>query len=552
MGAILGRLAAAEVAEFEALAGWKATQRAERSLAEFTRQAWHVIEPGTPLRWNWHLDVICAYLEAFFAGRVRRLILNVPPGSMKSILLSVMGPAWTWARDPSSRIINLTNEVGLAKRDNLRMRLIVESDWYQARWGDRVKLSSDQGEKLHFQNTAQGFRQGLGLKANITGKRGSFLLIDDPVDAKKAFSDVEIAAANETYDQAVSSRLNDPVRDGIALIMQRLRTNDLTGHLLAKKATPWTLVRIPMEYDGAPGFDPVRDLGPGFAHLADPRREVGELMFPERFPRAVVEALKEDLGEYGSAGQLQQNPSPLAGGILKKASWRIWPDDRPLPKIIHAFASWDTAFSERDLESSAYSACTIWGVWFDESDVPKDYDPKGKEPPGRHKLLLLSAWWGRVDFPELILKAREIEETKLIHAQDAHLIESKASGLSMQQTLRRRTKVRVLGFDPKHDGGGDKIARAYGVQDLFAKGMVWAPNRPWAHRVIEVVGEFPAGDALCKDLTDTATQALGYLRKGWWIRHPDDDGPAPSAMTHEDEDDMQSLGQRIQTRRVYG
>lgn len=515
----------------------------ERHLAEFVRQAWHVIEPGTPLIWNWHLDVLCAYLEAFFQGRIKRLILNVPPGSLKSVLVSVMAPAWQWASDPSSRIINLTNEIGLATRDSLRMRHVVQSDWYQARWGSKYQLAGDQREKLHFENTARGFRQGLGLGANITGKRGSFLLIDDPVDAKKAFSDVVIKTANDTYDQAVSSRLNDPVRDGICLIMQRLRTNDLTGHLLSKKATNWVCVRIPMEWDGEQGYDPVRDLGPEYAHLADPRTEVGELMFPERFPRQVVDALKEDLGEYGSAGQLGQRPSPLAGGIIKKAHWRVWPDDKPMPKIVHAFASWDTAFSDKDFQSSAYSACTVWGVWFDERD--------GKE--GRHKLLLLSAWWERVDFPGLLSKAREIESEKLKHDHDAHLIEDMASGKSLVQTLRQRTRVRVLRYDPKHDGGGDKIARAYNVQPLFQAGMVWAPNKPWAERVIQVVSEFPAGDALCKDLTDTCTQAINYLSKGWWIRHPDDDerDDVTIAQDEYDEDEL-TVSSLNQSRRIYG
>ena len=503
----------------------------ERSLAEFTRQAWHVIEPGTPLVWNWHLDTLCAYLEAFFDSRIKRLILNVPPGSMKSILVSVMGPAWKWAKDPTARMINLTNEIGLATRDSLRMKNVITSDWYKARWGDRVQLSGDQKEKLHFENKRRGFRQGLGITANITGKRGSFLLIDDPADAKKAFSDVIIQSVNDTYDQAVSSRLNDPGNDGICLIMQRLRTNDLTGHLLAKKSTKWTHVRIPMEYDGEPGFDPVADLGPEYAHLADPRHEIGELFFPQRFTPEVVASLKEDLGEYGWAGQAQQRPSPLAGGILKPAQWRIWPDDRPFPAIIHAFASWDTAFTESDLTAAAYSACTVWGVWRDERDITPEH------PEGTYKLMLLSAWWGRVAYDELIEKAKEIEAAKLGHAHDAHLIEKRASGISMIQTLRRRTRVRVLSYDPKHDGGGDKIARAYLNQPMLQAGMIWAPNKTWAHEVIRVVGEFPAGDALSKDLTDTLTQAWSYLKKGWWITHPDDrlDQRAPLDLTDPDD-----------------
>lgn len=270
----------------------------EESLAEFARQAWHIIEPGTVLKWNWHLDVVAAYVQRFFEGRIKRLVVNIPPGAMKSLLFAVFGPAWKWTRNPEARIISLTNEIGLATRDNRRMRQIIESDWYRERW-PKVKIAGDQSEKTLFENTDRGFRQGLGLTGNITGKRGNFLLIDDPVDAQKAFSDLVIKGANETYDNAVSSRLNDPEEDSIGLIMQRLRDNDLTGHLLSKKQTRWVHLRIPMEYEGVSTYDPVTDLGPGYEGLADPRTKAGELMFPARFSRRVVEALKEDLGVYG-------------------------------------------------------------------------------------------------------------------------------------------------------------------------------------------------------------------------------------------------------------
>ena len=492
-------------------------KRLEGSLAEFTKAAWCVIEPGTDLLWNWHLDVLCAYLEAFFTGRIRRLILNVPPGSMKSILFSVMGPAWKWALDPTSRMINITNEIGLASRDNRRMRDVIESDWYKELWGHRFKLSADQQEKLLFENTKKGFRQGLGITGSITGKRGSFLLIDDPVDAKKAFSDVVIQSANNTYDQAVSSRLNAPRTDSIGLIMQRLRVEDMTGHLMDKKATKWVQVRIAMEYEGEPGYDPVKDLGPEYAHLADPRKKIGELMFPGRFDLEVVNAMKEDLGEYGAAGQLQQRPSPLAGGIIKSAYWNVWPDDKPLPKVLHCFASWDTAFSDDDLKEGAYSACTVWGVWLDEKDVSKLH------PEGRHKLLLLSLWYGRVGIDELIEKAREIESKKLTKDYDAHVIEKKASGISMIQSMRAKSAVRILSYDPKQDGGGDKVFRAQMARLPFTGGLVWRPNKPWAENVVKLVASFPAGNALSKDVTDSVTQAVNFLVKGFWVHHPDDE-----------------------------
>lgn len=301
-------------------ADWDAIEReaCERSLAEFTRRAWHVIEPGDPLIWNWHLDVLSVYIQFFYAQIIKKLILNIPPGAMKSVLFSVMGPAWAWTIYPHYRIINLTNESGLATRDSMRMKDVITSEWYQRLWGDRVILEDGKNEKTLYENTQKGFRQGLGITGNLSGKRGNFLLIDDPIDTKKAFSDVENATVNTTYDQACSSRLNNLARDCIGLIAQRSREDDLTGHMISKKKTKWVHVRIAMEYEGQPGYDPVKDLGKEYAYLKDPRTKVGELMFPARFPRDVVESLKEDLGEFGCTPK--ESPILMADLSMKPIS----------------------------------------------------------------------------------------------------------------------------------------------------------------------------------------------------------------------------------------
>jgi len=337
-----------------------------------------------------------------------------------------------------------------------------------------------------------------------------------------------------------------------------------------------------MEWKGKKGYDPVADLGPEYAHLADPRTKYGECIFPKLFPPEVIAEKKEDLGTYGSAGQLDQEPTPLTGGILKSPWWRIWPDDKPLPRILHTFASWDTAFSERDVEAAAYSACTVWGVWLDETDVPRDYDPKSKMPAGRHKLLLLRRWYGRVDYDDLLDAAREIEKAKLTKDSDAHLIEKKASGQSMLQSLRRRCRVRIIAYDPRVDGGGDKVARAYGASRAFnyrviettrgpdglltkeegkrTDGLVYIPNKPWALEVRDKVSEFPMTDALGKDITDTVTQAVNYLQRGWWIQHPDEESPALSSadlggrVEDDEDDDPREIARLARGRRVaiYG
>lgn len=491
----------------------KKRRECERNLAEFTRAAWHLIEPGTKLVWNWHLDVICTYLEHFFRGDIKRLILNIPPGSMKSILLSVMGPAWVWTWRPESRFINLTNELGLATRDSLRMRQIIQSDWYQSRW--EVNIAPDQREKMHFANDSQGFRQGLGLTGNITGKRGNFLLIDDPMDAKKAFSDVENQTCVDTYDQAVSSRLNDLENDGIALIMQRLRTDDLSGHLLTKKKQKWVHCRIPMEYEGVPAYNPVRDLGTQYTNLIDPRKDEGELMFPARFPQSVVDALKEDLGQFGSAGQLQQLPSPKGGGIIKRHYWRKWPKYKPLPTCLHIFASYDTAYSERDIKSAAYTARTTWGVFKDEIN-------------DRAAVILLECWHDRVGYPALRKIAKEH------HREwdcDRLLIERKASGQSLLQDMRR-LRIPICGYNP---GKADKIERAHLITPVFEAGLVYYPDRQWAVDFIDHVTLFPTGPPPSADYTDTVTQACQYLKRGWWLTPPEEIDDTHEPIIDEDE-----------------
>ena len=470
----------------------------EKSLEAFTRSAWHIIEPGTKLSWNWHFDVICEYLQAVQDGRINRLIINVPPGTAKSTLVSVMFPAWLWIKDPTKRYLNITNEQGLALRDALKAKTIITSGWYQQKWP--LLLDASQNEKILYQNEKRGFRQSLGVTAGITGKRGNLLILDDLSDSTGIESDAQRQTVLDAYDYKISTRLNDPKHDAIILIMQRLHHQDLTGHLLSKKRTKWTHLSIPMEYEGESGYDGV-DIGR--PELTDPRTKDGELMFPARFDRKTVNALKEDLGIYGTSGQLQQRPSPKGGGIIKVDWWRKWPDDQSLPKCEHIFASWDTAYTEKDLKSNSYSAMTMWGVfWNNELKVP------------RYCLLLIKAWTGQVGYPDLRARMKKIAKND---KPDCQLIEKKASGLSLVQDARQ-AGIFVRTYTPDRD----KTARAYSVSAMFESGQVYVPNRRWADKVIDWVSQFPNGSSPSSDITDTVTQALLYLRNNWWVTHPDD------------------------------
>ena len=530
------------------------TKRCETSLAYFTKEAWNIIEPETKLVWNWHLDTICAYLEAAHARRITRLIINVPPGSLKSILVSVMFPAWVWAKSPDRRILGISNIQDLSIRDSARTKRIVTDDWYQKQWP--VKLRADQAAKTNYETDKGGFRLSLGITGNITGKRGDILLIDDPHDATTAQSDVQRQAVIDAYDTKLSSRVNSQTDSVIILIMQRLHHLDLTGHLLTKTKTNWTHVCIPMEYEKELTYDPIKHLSevinehqrhgksistkytssdpekakaqqvdtqsigttkirPAFMtkeealKLKDPRKE-GDLLFPQLFPADAVERMKEDYGEYAAAGQLQQRPSVKGGGILKQHWWRVWDKDVPLPVVDHVWLSWDTAYSEKDLASNSYSAYTMWGLFWNPDQ-------------NRDCMILLEVWYDQVDYPTLRKKAKSLEADK-DRKPDCHLIEKKASGQSLIQDLRQGS-IPLRAYSPDKD----KITRAYTVQAMLESGQVYIPDRKWAHNFTYLLSTFPTGVPESNDLTDTFTQACIYVKNHWYVQnsHDDDDYDKP-------------------------
>lgn len=475
------------------------TRLCENSLAEFTKQAWFIIEPETKLEWNWHLDTLCAYLEATMDPQIHltRLIINVPPGSLKSVLVSVMFPAWMWIKYPQKRVLGVANAQDLSIRDSRRTKQIITDPWYTDQWP--LMLKSDQSAKTNYENSIGGFRVSLGITANITGKRGDVILIDDPHDAVTAQSELQRQTVLTTYDTKLSTRVNSQQHSVIILIMQRLHHLDLTGHLLNKTKTKWTHVVMPMHYDQHFSYNAAKDLGK--PEFDDPRKP-DELLFPAIFPADVVEKLEEDLGTYGAAGQIEQQPSVKGGGILREDWFRVLPDDVDLPVCEHIFISCDTAYSEKDMIKNSYSAFTTWGVFWNKAQQ-------------RDCVLLLDVWFDRVDYPELRARAKEMDKDK---KPDVWLIEKKASGQSLIQDLRQ-SGLLVRTYSPDKD----KISRAYAVQPMLESGQVWIPDRKWARSFTYLMSTFPTGVAESNDLADTLTQALLYIKNGYYVTHPDDE-----------------------------
>lgn len=283
----------------------------EASLAGFIRCAWHVIEPGQPYVHGWHIDAIAEHLEAITSGQITRLLINVPPGTMKSLCVGVFWPAWEWGpkNRPSTRVLATSHSLPLAVRDNLKSRRLVQSEWYRSLWGDRVILTGDQNAKTKFENTSTGFRDAMAFKS-LTGSRGDRVIIDDPLSVNSAGSEAEREGVNQDFLEAVPTRLNNPDRSAIVVVMQRLHERDISGVILSKRLG-YEHLMLPME------FEPERRCQT-ITGFKDPRRVEGELLFPERFSREVVERDKVPMGSYAVAGQFQQRPVPREGGMFKR------------------------------------------------------------------------------------------------------------------------------------------------------------------------------------------------------------------------------------------
>jgi predicted phage terminase large subunit-like protein len=493
-------------------------RKCELSLAAFVKAAWHVIEPESPYVHGWHIDFICEHLEAITRGETKddgsfynRLLVNVPPGTMKSLLIGVFWPAWEWGPKnmPSMRYVCASHSLDLALRDSLRMRRLISDEWYQGHWGDRVKLVGDQNAKGKFETTATGSRQACAF-TGITGYRGDRIIIDDPHSVDDANSDAKRKTTTDLFKEAVTSRLNNPEKSAIVVVMQRLHEQDVSGIILEAGGMGYDHIMLPMR------FDPLRAY-PTMLGYVDPREEDGELLFPDRFPEAVVDRDEAAMGPYATAGQYAQSPEPRGGGIVQDSWWQLW--DRPeYPPIEYIVASLDTAYTTK--AENDPSALTIWGVFGGSSesaatrtvdrygrqmDITRSYQSSALGPVP--KAMLMYAWQGKLEVHDLVGKVADI--CKRMRA-DTLLIENKAAGHSVAQEMRRlfgNEDFTVRMYDPKTL---DKVARLYSIQHIFSEGMVYAPDKDWAEMVIRQVSSFPRGKH--DDLVDTVSMGLKHLR----------------------------------------
>lgn len=308
------------------------------SLAGFCKEAWHILEPETKLVWGWALDAMCAHLEAVTRGEITRLLINVPPGMMKSLLVNVFWPAWEWGpcAKPWVRTLASSYSPENVSRDNEKNKKLVESGWYQELWGDTVKMDgTSRGSIWNFSNTATGGREGRSFVA-MTGGRADRVPIDDPNSTVGAESETRRKSTNQIFRESISDRLNDMQRSVIVVIMQRLHSNDVSGTILSLNL-PYVHLCLPMEFEPDRRCETFID---GRIFFQDPRTQPGELLFAERFPAYACQALRTIKGEVAWAGQYQQRPSPREGNVFKRGNFEIVDT---LPLIRKWCRGWDLA-----------------------------------------------------------------------------------------------------------------------------------------------------------------------------------------------------------------
>lgn len=307
----------------------------------FSKEAWPILEPIATLRWGWALDAITDHLQGVFDGHILRLRLNVPPGMMKSLLTTVCSQAYEWGPGgkPSLDYLTASWNKDYAVRDSRKTRDLVASAWYQELWGSTVQLKSTAEDE--FSNEARGTRAAKPM-LGLTSGRGDRLVIDDPHSTETAESDAQRKKTTRLFRESVTSRVNDPVRSPIIVVMQRLHAQDVSG--VIEELGGYTSLVLPMEFERERRCHTVIGIKDGQrVEFTDPRKDEGELLFPERFPRDVVERDKKAMGAYAVAGQFQQRPSPREGGNFKR-QW--FPVVQAFPAGGRFVRAWDLASTE--------------------------------------------------------------------------------------------------------------------------------------------------------------------------------------------------------------
>jgi len=458
---------------FSNLTLWKDSrirEAAQVNFLKFVKQMWPGFIDGR------HHKVMAKKFQEIADGKVKRLIINMPPRHTKSEFASYLLPAWFLGRYPDKKIIQCSNTAELAVGFGRKVRNLVGSEQY-ARIFPNVNLRSDSKAAGRWSTNGNGEYFAIGVGGTVTGKGADLLIIDDPhSEQEAALASGDPSVFDKVYEWYTSGpRQRLQPGGAIIVVMTRWSKRDLTGKIIQgtieRDGELWEEINFP-------------------AILPS-----GEPLWPEFWSLSELLALKEELPIPKWNAQYQQQPTSEEGAIVKREWWKIWDKDNP-PPCEFVIQSWDTAFTKS--ERADYSACTTWGVFY-----------MNENPEDAH-IILLDAFKRRMEFPELKEKAFNHYKE---YEPDAFIVEAKASGAPLIYELRAMG-IPVQEFTPSR--GNDKMVRINSVSDLFASGKVWAPASRWAEEVIEEMAAFPNSDH--DDLVDSTTQALIRFRKGGFLR----------------------------------
>ncbi|WP_421882730.1 phage terminase large subunit [Methylibium sp.] len=441
----------------------------------FVHRAFIELNPGSPLLHAPYIDLIVDRLEQCRHGKIRRLIINLPPRNLKSHCASISFVAWLLGHQPSAQVICASYGQDLADKLALDCRKVMTAPWYQELFDTR--LSQERRKTDDFMTTQAGSRMSTSVGGVLTGRGADFIIIDDPLKPDDGLSESQRTAVNNWYDSTLLSRLNNKKSGCIILIMQRLHQDDLVGHVLGQD--DWTVLNLPAIAE----TDEAHEMKSVFGTMTY-RRLAGEALHPERESVAMLEKTRATIGDYNFSAQYQQTPIPVGGAIVK-THWLMTYDLQPeRGEFTHILQSWDTAMKATDL--SDYSVCTTWGYM-----------------QGRYHLL--DVFRKRLTYPEL--KRAVIEQARK-HSPHTILIEDKSSGSPLLQELIGQVSCSLVAYELP--ANKDKQMRLHAVSDLFEGGQVYLPQQvPWLADYRLELTSFPGSKY--DDQVDSTTQALQYL-----------------------------------------
>ena len=444
-----------------------------RDFGFFARGGMQELHPAVQILWNWHLDLICSYLMDVFEGRTRRLIINIPPRYGKSLLASIVFPAFILGRRPEAEIICMTYAQSLSEDHAEKTRRLMNSQFYLDTFGPR--LLSDRVKLRELRTSGGGSRLATSVEGTLTGRGGNFLIIDDAIKPQEADSEVRRNSVNEWFDSTVYSRTNDKSKGAIIVIMQRVHEDDLVGHITARG--DWTVLSLPViaEQDETHTFNTA--FGPQTFY-----RKEGEALHSARESLDQLARLQLEMGTRVFLAQCQQRPAPKDGEIICWDWFRIFDPASP-PKFTRIVQSWDTASTDKD--QSNFSVCMTFGETSDQH------------------WYLLDVYRGKLKFPDLLRKVRGLSE---LHRATDVLIEHCASGIQLAQQLREEGFVNIQAIKPE----GSKFERLTACSARIEAGKVWIPGQAhWLEPFRHELTFFPKGKY--DDQADALSQGLLWL-----------------------------------------